>query len=181
MLSYSLESKHRVPRSSGPRFRSFTLSLSTHDQRERFHKFTTGVWLNRSDYGPSSGYDVSSSWNLPDSFACIRPDADIVVPMFTPYALRDIVKPSANLRHISALLRFSVNNRDGKYLVSNHGHRLRHELLAFWNESVLEGSVVGEASEEATNEDMKHATFCLSPPGNTQVSFCPPYTHSCPK
>lgn len=131
-----------------------------------------GLWLSRSDFAPTCGHG-NSEWAHPDSFACVRPDADIVVPMFTPYTRKDIVKPSAYRRHISALLRFSVNKSDGKYLVSHHGHRLRHELLALWNDSVLEGSVVGEASEEATNEDMKHAIFCLCPPGNTQVMSIP--------
>jgi len=78
----------------------------------------------------------------------VRPDADIIVPMYAPYTRADLVSPFAALRNISALLRFEVVPGDGKYLIANHGARpawaahgarasplcilCAHMLHAFW-------------------------------------------------
>ena len=51
----------------------------------------------------------------------VRPDADILVPMYAPYTRADLVSPFAGPRPISALLRFEVVAGDGKYLIANHG------------------------------------------------------------
>ncbi len=56
----------------------------------------------------------------------MRPDADVIVPMYAPYARADLVSPFAAPRNISALLRFEVVPGDGKYLIANHGARARH-------------------------------------------------------
>ena len=51
----------------------------------------------------------------------VRPDADIMVPMYAPYTRADLVSPFAGPRNITALLRFEVVPGDGKYLIANHG------------------------------------------------------------
>jgi len=53
----------------------------------------------------------------------VRPDADVIVPMYAPYAHADLVSPFATTRNISALLRFEITQNDGKYLMANHGAR----------------------------------------------------------
>ena len=55
------------------------------------------------------------------SWAQVRPDADILVPMYAPYTRADLVSPFAGPRPITALLRFEVVAGDGKYLIANHG------------------------------------------------------------
>lgn len=51
----------------------------------------------------------------------VRPDADILVPVFARYTRADLVSPFAGPRNITALLRFQVVPGDGKYLIANHG------------------------------------------------------------
>jgi len=55
----------------------------------------------------------------------VRPIADVIVPMYAPYAHADLVSPSATTRSISALLRFETTTGGGKYLIANHGARAR--------------------------------------------------------
>jgi hypothetical protein len=110
------------------------------------------------------------TWDGPRSWSCVRPDADIIVPMYTPYTSADLVSPFSKPRPISALLRFEVKFGDGKHLMAIHGHRLRHELLALWETHGLAGSAVGLKPVEETEDDMRKSVFCLCPPGNTQDS-----------
>lgn len=92
-------------------------------------------------------YD-SYDWAGPRAWACYRPDADVLLPMYYTFAAADVVAPLAGPRNISALLRFTYRKGDGKNLVEHYGHRLRHELLASWRDDPLEGSLVGMASKE---------------------------------
>ena len=61
----------------------------------------------------------------------VRPDADIVVPMYAPYTRADLVSPFAGPRNITALLRFEVVPGDGKYLIANHGQPCNAPLFYF--------------------------------------------------
>lgn len=54
-------------------------------------------------------------------FHCVRPDFDIVVPMYAPYTRKHLISPFAQPRNITVLLRFQVDKTDGKYLIANHG------------------------------------------------------------
>ena len=51
----------------------------------------------------------------------MRPDFDIVVPMYAPYTRKHLISPFAQPRNITVLLRFQVDKTDGKYLIANHG------------------------------------------------------------
>ena len=51
----------------------------------------------------------------------MRPEIDIVVPMYAPYMRKTLVSPFNQKRNITVLLRFKVDNTDGKYLLANHG------------------------------------------------------------
>ena len=53
----------------------------------------------------------------------VRPDADVIVPMYAPYAHADLVLPFVTTRNISSLLRFEFVPGDGKYLVANYSAR----------------------------------------------------------
>lgn len=48
----------------------------------------------------------SYNWNGPKSWACYRPDADILVPVYSRYGLNTIASPLAGGRTISLLMRF---------------------------------------------------------------------------
>ena len=92
-------------------------------------------------------YD-SYDWAGPRAWACYRPDADVLLPMYYTFAPDELVAPLAGPRPITALLRFAYRKGDGKNLVEHYGHRLRYELLAAWRHDPLEGSSVGMASKE---------------------------------
>jgi hypothetical protein len=48
------------------------------------------------------------------------------------------------------LLRFDYPLGDGKSLVAHHGHRLRRELIDYWNANPLEGSDLGVRSTKVS-------------------------------
>lgn len=76
----------------------------------------TPTWV-RDDNSEGWGFE----WKGPKGFHCVRPDFDIVVPMYAPYTRKHLVSPFAHPRNISVLLRFKVDKTDGKYLIANHG------------------------------------------------------------
>ena len=76
----------------------------------------TPTW-HRNDNSDGWGFE----WKGPIGFSCVRPDFDIVVPMYAPYTVKHLVSPFAHPRNISVLLRFKVDKTDGKYLIANHG------------------------------------------------------------
>ena len=88
------------------------------------------------------------TWDGPKAWACFRPNADVLVPMYYTYAAADIVSPFAGSREITALMRFGYEIGDGKNLVEHYGHRLRYELIEYWKENPLEGSQQGLTSVE---------------------------------
>lgn len=90
------------------------------------------------------------TWGGPKAWACFRPNADILVPMYYNYSAAAIVSPFAGPRRISALMRFAYEIGDGKNLVEHYGHRLRYELIEYWKENPLEGSEQGLKSVEVT-------------------------------
>lgn len=92
----------------------------------------------------------SYSWQGPSTWACYRPDADILVPVFSPYGHNTILSPYAAERNISLLMRFDYPLTDGKSLVAHHGHRLRKELIDYWAEQPLNGSDLGLRSTKAS-------------------------------
>ncbi|CAL8466706.1 g6242 [Coccomyxa elongata] len=108
------------------------------------------------------------TWDGPKAWACFRPNADVLVPMYYTYAAADIVSPFAGSREITALMRFGYEIGDGKNLVEHYGHRLRYELIEYWKENPLEGSQQGLKSVEETEADMANAVFCVCAPGQTQ-------------
>ena len=65
------------------------------------------------------------------------------MPVFSPYGRGGIVSPFAVERNISLLMRFDYPLTDGKSLVAHHGHRIRKELIDFWEDNKLEGSDLG--------------------------------------
>ena len=76
----------------------------------------TPTW-HRDDNSDGWGFE----WKGPIGFHCVRPDFDIVVPMYAPYTRKALVSPFHQKRNISVLLRFKVDKTDGKYLIANHG------------------------------------------------------------
>lgn len=98
-------------------------------------------------------YD-SYDWAGPRAWACYRPDADVLLPMYYTFAPDELVAPLAAPRPITALLRFAYRKGDGKNLVEHYGHRLRYELLAAWRHDPLEGSSVGMASKEVSTQSL---------------------------
>ena len=88
------------------------------------------------------------SWAGPKVWACFRPDADVLVPMYYSSPEAGIVSPFAGDRDISLLMRFEYKLWDGKHLVEHFGHRLRYELIEQWKEDPLEHSEQGLASPE---------------------------------
>jgi hypothetical protein len=91
----------------------------------------------------------SYAWAGPSTWACYRPDADVLVPVFAPYRHASIVSPFAAPRNISLLMRFDYPVGDGKSLVAHHGHRLRKELMDAWERDPLPGSELGLRSTKA--------------------------------
>ncbi len=72
---------------------------------------------HRNDNSDGWGFE----WKGAAGFHCVRPDFDIVVPMYAPYTRTALVSPFSHPRNISVLLRFKVDKTDGKYLIANHG------------------------------------------------------------
>ena len=93
----------------------------------------------------------SYRWQGPSTWACYRPDADILVPVFSPYGQKTILSPFAVERNISLLMRFDYPLNDGKSLVAHHGHRLRKELIDYWTEQPLNGSDLGLRSTKVSH------------------------------
>ena len=85
-------------------------------------------------------------------FSCLmcRPDADVLVPVFSPYSRSGIVSPFSGERNISLLMRFDYPLKDGKSLVAHHGHRIRKELMDYWEENRLAGSDLGLRSTKVS-------------------------------
>ena len=79
-----------------------------------------------------------------------RPDVDVLVPVFSPYSRSGIVSPFSGERNISLLMRFDYPLTDGKSLVAHHGHRIRNELMDYWEDNKLEGSDLGLRSTKVT-------------------------------
>ena len=88
------------------------------------------------------------TWGQPRSWACFRPDADVLVPMYYDFDREAVAPPLAAERPISMLLRFEYTEGDGKNLVEHYGHRLRHELIQLWQADPLPGSEQGLTSPE---------------------------------
>ena len=88
------------------------------------------------------------TWGGPKAWACYRPNADVLVPMYYTYSVADIVSPFERERPISLLLRFGYEVGDGKNLVEHYGHRPRAELIEYWKANPLEGSQQGLRSIE---------------------------------
>ena len=80
-----------------------------------------------------------------------RPDADVLVPVFSPYSRGGIVSPFSGERNISLLMRFDYPLTDGKSLVAHHGHRIRKELMDYWEDNKLEGSDLGLRSTKVNS------------------------------
>ena len=91
------------------------------------------------------------SWGGPRSWACFRPDADILVPMYYDSVPEDIVSPFEGERNISMLMRFAYQKGDGKNLVEHYGHRLRYELIQYWQAQPLPGSEQGLKSSAVSS------------------------------
>ena len=90
--------------------------VSRKNQRAARRSVPTPTWV-RDDNTDGWGFE----WKGPKGFHCVRPDFDIVVPMYAPYTRKHLVSPFAHPRNISVLLRFAVDKTDGKYLIANHG------------------------------------------------------------
>ena len=88
------------------------------------------------------------TWGQPRSWACYRPDADVLVPMYYSFDPEDMVSPFAGDRSISMLMRFAYAKGDGKSLVEHYGHRLRHEIIEYWRVDPLQDSEQGLKSPE---------------------------------
>lgn len=95
-------------------------------------------------------------WPGATSWACYRPDADVLVPVYSPYGHTNILSPFAADRNISLLMRFDYPLRDGKSLVAHHGHRLRKELITYWEQNPLEGSDLGVRSTKVNSKPVCH-------------------------
>ncbi len=108
------------------------------------------------------------SWDGPRAWACYRPNADVLVPMYFTATAADIVAPAARSRSISLLMRFGYQVGDGKNLVEHYGHRLRYELIELWRAHPLPGSQHGLRSVQETEADMERSLFCMCAPGQTQ-------------
>ena len=72
------------------------------------------------------------------------------MPVFSPYGRGGIVSPFSVERNISLLMRFDYPLTDGKSLVAHHGHRLRKELIDFYEEERLEGADLGLRSTKVS-------------------------------
>lgn len=116
------------------------------------------------------------TWAGPKVWACFRPDADVLVPMYYNSPEAGIVSPFAGERDISMLMRFAYEKGDGKNLVEHFGHRLRYELLEQWKADPLHRSEQGLATPEVSR--VLNQAFCscgFQPARNTSalaVSSC---------
>ena len=99
-------------------------------------------------------------WAGPSTWACYRPDADVLVPVFSRYGRDAVRSPFATGRNITALARFDYAVGDGKSLVAHHGHRLRKELVDLWAAHPLPGSELGLASTEVGAPAQLQAWSC---------------------
>ncbi len=99
-----------------------------------------------------------------------RPDADILVPVFSPYGRSGIISPFAVERNISLLMRFDYPLTDGKSLVAHHGHRIRKELIDFWEDNKLEGSDLGLRSTKVCLKYCLHVAGSFSSPKVSIIS-----------
>ena len=95
------------------------------------------------------------TWGQPRSWACFRPDTDVLVPMYYKFDAEDIVSPFAGERSISMLMRFAYTEGDGKNLVEHYGHRLRHEIIEYWKADPLEGSEQGLKTPEVGHPSLR--------------------------
>ena len=55
--------------------------------------------------------DNNYTWGAPRSWACFRPDADVLVPMYYKFDPEDIVSPFAGVRSISILMRSAFSHK----------------------------------------------------------------------
>ena len=90
------------------------------------------------------------TWAGPKAWACFRPDADVLVPMYYTSPEAGMVSPFAGERDISVLMRFAYEHGDGKNLVEHFGHRLRYELIKQWKADPLHRSEQGLATPEVS-------------------------------
>ena len=60
------------------------------------------------------------------------------------------MSPFSVERNISLLMRFDYPLTDGKSLVAHHGHRLRKELIDFYEEERLDGADLGLRSTKVS-------------------------------
>jgi hypothetical protein len=102
------------------------------------------------------------TWGQPRSWACYKPDADVLVPMYYDFSPQDVVSPFEGTRRITMLMRFAYQMGDGKNLVEHYGHRLRHELIEHWKANPLEGSEQGLRSSEVRSDS--HGLVAFYPP-----------------
>ncbi len=101
------------------------------------------------------------TWGQPRSWACFRPDADVLVPMYYKFDPEDVVSPSAGERSVSMLMRFAYTQGDGKNLVEHYGHRLRHEIIEYWKADPLQGSEQGLKTPEVGLHCLRRLYFSV--------------------
>ena len=105
------------------------------------------------------------TWGGPRGWACFRPDADVLVPMYYQSAAADIVGPFEGERDITLLMRFGYEIGDGKNLVEHYGHRLRYELIEQWKAQPLPDSQLGlRSSAVGCCSSRKHYHICQGGP-----------------
>ena len=100
------------------------------------------------------------------SWHCYRPGRDLVIPCYQEetVTMRDLVAPEATQRNITVLYRFSAGGR------GNYGD-VRTALLEQHTQNPIPGAVAGWATREQTVQDMRHAIFCVNPPGIAQQTI----------
>ena len=112
------------------------------------------------------------TWAGPKAWACFRPDADVLVPMYYSSSEAGMVSPFAGERDISVLMRFAYEHGDGKNLVEHFGHRLRYELIEQWKADPLYNSEQGLATPEVIK--IPSPTACV------HVAFSRQHSHPMP-
>ena len=111
------------------------------------------------------------TWVGPKAWACFRPDADVLVPMYYSSPEAGIVSPFAGERDISVLMRFAYEIGDGKNLVEHFGHRLRYELIEQWKADPLQRSEQGLATPEVCLRTSVQAIALMrNPPEDHAIS-----------
>eukprot|EP00884_Botryococcus_braunii_P017223 jgi/Botrbrau1/4184/Bobra.0192s0044.1 len=110
----------------------------------------------------------SYEWTEQPYVHCFKPNVDVAVPAYASYRFSDIVHPHATQRNYTVLARFGYRAGDGKNTVQHHGHRLRKEIMDWWAENPIPGGDIGTHPDPVTEDDMRHAVFCICPPGHTQ-------------